>query len=90
MKAASDENAWLRHIEYIGHINQVKHHFSSISSDLYLQIQLQCRYFRNTPTLGLPFGVGTVLVLSTEGCYRTAKSQRKQRKHVLVLFGTFF
>ena len=82
MKTASDANAWLRHIDHNGHINQVKHHFRSISSDLYLQIQLQCRYFRNTPTLGLSFGVRTVLVLSTEGCYRTAKSQRKQKKLV--------
>ena len=52
--------------------------------------RLDVRNNADTRTLGPSFGIETVLVLSTEGCSRTAKSQRKQRKHVLVLFGTFF
>ena len=51
MKTASDASACLEYTCHIFHINQYCVLFSSIGSDLYLQIQLQCRYFRNTPTL---------------------------------------
>ena len=46
--------------------------------------------YTDTPSLGHSFGIGTLLILSTEGRYRTAKSQRKQKNQVSVIFGTFF
>ena len=51
MKTTSDANTWLSYIDHIDHISRVKCHFSSIDSDLYLQIQLECLNFRNTPIL---------------------------------------
>ena len=46
--------------------------------------------YTDTPSLGHSFGIGTLLILGTEGRYRTTKSQRKEKNQVSVIFGTFF